>query len=446
MVRPLRPILIIVGLALTEVTAPALLLDIWGGAELWAVLLTTALGCAGAEWLSGRLLGERWHGPAVALAALGVGLWVAQAAARAPDLGTALLGPASFAGYAGLLVGLYAAWRGARLTSYAQTGLAALLRRDAAVSLVALLALSAAGMGPGGAALATAQVVGGVAAGLVTAALVRAEELGDGGERLGWRGGAPIGAAVGLVLLLGVGLLALLSGEARRALLAAGGALGFLVAALLLPIVIAVMPAMEWLLRALHATELLAALHEWAAHLPQQSSPPIDFLDEITRTLPWLRPLLGWLARLAPIALLLLAVWLAVRRRRPPSQGDEERVSLFSWHALADDMRGLLGMFGRPRPAGLHDVLAQLAGDSPDLRVRRAYVRLLIALEERGAARPEPATPREFLPDVERALPGTPAALAALTERYERARYQPGAITPADAEVAERALGEATSR
>jgi hypothetical protein len=79
------------------------------------------------------------------------------------------------------------------------------------------------------------------------------------------------------------------------------------------------------------------------------------------------------------------------------------------------------------------------------MRVRRAYVGLLILLEGRERPRPPAQTPAEFAPAAATAL-GDPEPVATLTAAYERARYSPAGAAPADADAADFALRRAEGR
>lgn len=151
---------------------------------------------------------------------------------------------------------------------------------------------------------------------------------------------------------------------------------------------------------------------------------------------------------LAAIILLALIGWMLTRflwRRRPrrgAGQG-EERDSVFSWGLLAetwgDLLGGLGGRFGR-KP----DPLAHLRGDprwGHTITIRELYARFL----RRGAAahlpRADDQTPDEYAPVAAAAGPPAPA-VAALTGRYDQARYDQHPATAADAAAA-RAAWEA---
>ncbi|HWQ15949.1 MAG TPA: DUF4129 domain-containing protein, partial [Roseiflexaceae bacterium] len=153
----------------------------------------------------------------------------------------------------------------------------------------------------------------------------------------------------------------------------------------------------------------------------------------------------GWLALAVQVALALLPLvallMLYLLRRRRPRQrraGDEERVSLFSLEGVAADLRALLAGLGRRgEESGLRAALARLRGADPVSRVRRSYIRLLLAGEARERPRAPHQTPREYEPEAAEALPAAREPIAALTAAYERARYHPEATGAADADAAE---------
>jgi len=135
------------------------------------------------------------------------------------------------------------------------------------------------------------------------------------------------------------------------------------------------------------------------------------------------------------------------RRRRRPSSGDEERESLWSWDRLGTDLRDLLGSLRRrPRPdQGLRAALARLQGSDPASRIRRRYIQLLLIGEQRDHPRPAPQTPREYLPGLVNDLPAASAAIAALTDSYEQARYHPEGLVARDVDRADQAWQQITT-
>jgi hypothetical protein len=71
--------------------------------------------------------------------------------------------------------------------------------------------------------------------------------------------------------------------------------------------------------------------------------------------------------------------------------------------------------------------------------VRRSYIRLLLLGEAHAQPRRAPQTPHEYAPAASALLPAAAQPVDALTDAYERARYNPNGITTADADLAERA-------
>ena len=88
---------------------------------------------------------------------------------------------------------------------------------------------------------------------------------------------------------------------------------------------------------------------------------------------------------------------------------------------------------------GLRAALAALRGGDPASRVRRSYIRLLLLGEAHERPRPAPQTPHEYAPAAGALLPAAAQPVDALTDAYERARYNPNGVTAADADAAERA-------
>ena len=146
------------------------------------------------------------------------------------------------------------------------------------------------------------------------------------------------------------------------------------------------------------------------------------------------------------IALLfILTRFLWRRRPRRPVELGEERESIFSWDLLATGAADLLNSLGA-RFRRAPDPLAGLRGDARwqhTVAIRELYTHLL----KRGAAAEHPRatdqTPDEYVPVVGATAPV--AAVRALTERYDGARYDMQPATAEDAATA-RAAWEAIER
>jgi hypothetical protein len=133
----------------------------------------------------------------------------------------------------------------------------------------------------------------------------------------------------------------------------------------------------------------------------------------------------GWLERLIGAVVLLalagLVLWLIHRHRERPD---------WSTRRLP----------GRARVESIGRALAELPtfgrlirrGGFPAEIVRRWYAEALLALEARGVAKPEAATPAEYLGDVGRAFPEARPPFEQLTRAYERVRYGAIAIDRSD--------------
>jgi hypothetical protein len=170
----------------------------------------------------------------------------------------------------------------------------------------------------------------------------------------------------------------------------------------------------------------------------QQAAPPAGELLGIFPA--WVQAAMRIFFALLPILLLIGLLLLARRRLQRQKNTDEERESLWSWSGLADDLRDLLAGFRRPgRDGGLRAALARLRGGDPASRIRRSYIRLLLAGEAHNQPRPAPQTPREYAPTARAMIAGAAPQVEALTGAYERARYHPTGTTEADAATAEQA-------
>lgn len=437
-----RRLLTLLGLGILELTPPALLLTLWGAPGAWAALVVTIFAAYAVHALIVRIAPLRWQRPLLALATLPLALLVVAAITSVGDPVVALLdltAADSFRTYAGFVAGLYTAWRGIRLSLYEQVGLRELFARAMGTSLLALL--FGGNADPALLTAATGELVLGFAVGLGTVALARAAEPGETSLRAaGWRGATPTVAAIGAVLLVGLGLVALFGNEARGMLIGLGELLLLLMAALILPIAFLLLPLVEWLLRAIHAPELMKALQDFTQGLERRQLQNNPF-TEMERSLPWLGPTLEWIGRIMPVLTILALIWFVARRRKLDVEPtDEERVSLFSWGNLADDLADLLARLRQhSTPGGLQAALARLQANDPDTRIRRSYVRMLLAAEGMLRPRSEPQTPREYLPVAQTVLPGAPQALDALTAAYEQARYAPGSASEEQATSAEAA-------
>jgi len=133
----------------------------------------------------------------------------------------------------------------------------------------------------------------------------------------------------------------------------------------------------------------------------------------------------GWLERLIGAVVLLalagLVLWLIHRHRERPD---------WSTRRLP----------GRARVESIGRALAELPtfgrlirrGGFPAEIVRRWYAEALLALEARGVAKPEAATPAEYVGDVGRAFPEARPPFEQLTRAYERVRYGAIAIDRSD--------------
>jgi len=144
---------------------------------------------------------------------------------------------------------------------------------------------------------------------------------------------------------------------------------------------------------------------------------------------------------LAVLAIIAYVLYRVFRYLRRPREGAEEaRESVEREGSLGDDLnalwRGLLGRLNRPRPQAAEPELPDGAR-----RVRRLYLDMLDDAETRGTARPPPATPHEFVPDLTRTYAGP--VPSRLTDRFEAARY--GRVEPSREDVAalEREVNEA---
>jgi len=277
---------------------------------------------------------------------------------------------------------------------------------------------------------ASTEVLAFFAIGLLTIALASGMDEQDIGlQRLGWRGMLIVGGAV----LLG----ALFGRDMALILRTLWQALVVIIVLIIAPLIWLIVTLLEALLRA-------TSLDRWLQQLTWQPLVTLDRAPPVGEVLgifpPWLQTVIRIFFGLLPILLILGLLLLARRRLNRQTANGEERESLWSWGGLADDLRDLLaGLRRSQRPGGLRAALAALRGGDPASRVRRSYIRLLLLGEAHERPRAAPQTPHEYAPAAGALFPAVAQPVDALTEAYERARYNPNGITAADADAAERA-------
>jgi hypothetical protein len=435
------------GLGLVEATPPALLLTLAGG-DAWGALILTVLAGALADWVILRRVSPVRQGPALALAGLLCALYVAKGQV-APGMGAlggwgAVFGALFSLGdgrsgtaYLGLVAALYCFWRGTRMTLHDTVSLHRLFR-NVTIGLLLIVGLTLYSIQSETVALlASRELLIFFVVGLVTIALASATEDRDVGlHRLGWRGMLTLLGSIALVLVLGLAVGSLFGREAGLILRFLWQGVVLIVALILAPIFYLLGLLFE---RFFNMISLSEVLEDMARRQQLQTAPPPVVTELLGIFPPWVRAILNALCALIPILLVITLLLLARRRLRRNSAADEERESLWSWKGLAADLRGLLRRDTPKRAKGLRDVLGRLRGGDPVSRIRRSYIRLLLVGEGRGHSRAAPQTPHEYAPNAGAMLPAAGQPIVALTDAYERARYHPAAVTPADADAAERA-------
>ena len=440
-------------LAVVEATPAALPLVLIGATGAWGMLIVVVLAAALADWLAGGWLPVERQRPALLAAGLLVAAWSIKVAVGAgagllsgwgAALGAlfSLAGPNSTRAYLTLLIALYVFRRGTQLLDHDSISLRRLFAR---ASVLLLLILGIAGVSSARPAdmqltLTTMMLLTFFAVGLLAIALAAASEEHDTRlSRLGWRGLLTLAGAIALVLVLGLLFAAVFGQDAARAVRGIIQVLVFLIALVLLPFLL----LLEGLLRWIASLINLGGLEQMLARLQQQQRQQQTMAAEPLNIFPpWVAVALQIFLALLPV-LIIVALYLLIRRRarREPNR-DEERESIWSWSGLRADLRDLLAGLRRSRAEeGLRGALARLRGDDPISRIRRSYIRLLLAGEAREHPRAAPQTPREYAPEAGAMLPGAARPIAELTEVYERARYHSASATPADADTAERAWG-----
>lgn len=444
-------IVYVITLAVVEATPAALPLMLAGGQAAWPLMLVMVLAGALADWFVAGWLAEsrqRW-------ALLGIGaiaaLWLVKAQI---GLGVGLL--AGWGGalsalfslsdenaglaYWAALLGLYGFWRGTRVLTHDTVSLRQLFSRSV-FGLVVVLGLTAMGLFAGAAgriSATTVMLLVYFAASLLAIALATAAEEHDHELRhLGWRGMATLLTAIGAVLLLGLFVASLLGEQVAEGISAIIQGVLLLLLLILSPFAMLILSALEWLLRQLNWTAA------WERVEQQQVLGQQEQAVRVTETLgmfpPWVQNTLQVLFALLPVLLVVLLIVLIRRRARREPSPDEERESLWSWSGFMGDLGDMLSGLRRAAPeGGLRAALARLGGADPATRIRRAYVRLLLAAESKQP-RADAQTPREYEADAAAVFPGAQQPIARLTRAYEQARYHPEAAQPADADAAEQA-------
>jgi len=438
------------GLALVEATPAALLLTI-AGADAWGVLVCVALLGTLADWIVLRRLPPERQTLALAAGGLLCALWVVKGQVVG-DYG--LLGdwglafgaifsasyPRSGIAYLSLLLSLYCFWRGTRLTIHDRVSIHRLFRAIAfGVLIIGGIGAFSIGRDVFKAARASTEVLTFFAVGLFTLALGSATEDQDVGlRRLGWRGMGILGGAIALVLAVGSLIGSLFGAGVAQVIRTLWQAVVIVVVLILAPLIWLMAKLIEALIDFPNLDRMLRQLAQQLQSSNLDQPPPAGDVLGIFPT--WLQAALRIFFALLPILLILGLLLLARSRARRRAGADEERESLWSWGGLAEDLRGLLaGLRGPQRAGGLRAALAALRGGDPASRVRRSYIRLLLLGEAHERPRPASQTPHEYAPAAGAMIPTAAQSVGALTDAYERARYNPNGVTAADADVAERA-------
>lgn len=342
---------------------------------------------------------------------------------------------------AALVVSLIAWWRGMALPDSDHGDVVRSLQNGVLLLVVLTIVvtpLAAVNLGaPPWGALFAIEGVTAIACGLAALTLARVEALDSvtpaARRRLVRSGLLTTGGLVGV----GVLVLALVSSAAteimRRLIFVLATGIAFLLS-----------PLVEALYRLINFMRTLgsggAELSPTASPAPQASEPAAAVDQYGEQLFQLLVNLLSLLLYLLPLLILVLAIIMMQRRRRQATDASgAQHESLWSWRSFAGDLRGMLSGLAARRPGGLRDALARLRGDDPARRIRRRYVEALLLGEQAKQQRSASQTPLEFQPRLSSVAPEAGADVATLTESYDRARYAPQTIQPADADQADAA-------
>lgn len=440
----------IICLVFLEATPVALLLNFVNSTAWLPIFLVVLFGVV-IHWSTSRWLPENRHTYVLLPIATLLALWFVNSQIN-NDYGllsgwmitfTSLIdmqSPRFGTAYVLFLVSLYAFWRGLHVLNHDSFGVQRLFVRTM-ILLVIIVGWGsfAGGFDSNNMALATIEIISFFAVGLMTLALANARD--DNNlqlHRVGWRDLLTFGATIVVIVGLGLLLTSLYGEEAAYITQIFWQAVALVVALIMIPFILILDFIITGLLSVFNQTQLAELISE---NLSTEALEQFEVEQTSTMFPNWISVTLQVLLSLLPIALIALAIFFA-RRARRQDNSDEERESLWSWNTLAHDLQDILDRLRHPFPdkAGLRAALARLRGADPSHRIRRSYIRLLLAGEKQSCLRDTAHTPQEHQPDMQKALPGNTASpIARLTSLYERARYHPEAATASDADEAEHA-------
>ena len=429
-------ILFLLSAAVVETTLPALVVTI-AGDNTWVLLFAVVFVGALTSRLAERYLPLPVQRLALLALALLIGLWMMKNAAGggySPISGwAALRAGGESAAYATLLATLYSFWRGTFLLDHDHVTLGRLFSR-LVVALIIIIGIGglASALNPAILTLATGEVIAFFVAGLLGLSVATMVE--HGGKRTDWRSLATLLASIGVVVVGGVLLASLLGGTLLQLL----GVLWQVAALALLLVLSPFIIALGWLAEQVGRGLDNSGLRTYLQELRQRLDLPINEATTQSDMPVWLDLALRGFCFVVPI-LLIAVLFLFIRRRKHVvRRRDEERESVMSWNGLVEDLGSLLSGLHRREAEGLRAALAHLQGDDPATRIRRAYIRMLLAAEARDQHRTSAQTAHEFAPAAAVAL-GQFQPVTTLTRAYERARYAPESVTPEQATDAENA-------
>ncbi len=438
-------IVVYIGLALLEATAPTMVLTIMGVPGALPIFVLLALLAAMIELVIQRIVSLDRQRLVRVFSATLLGFGTSSLLAGGPaKLWEALFGfgEQSTIAYIGLMAALYVVWRGINLTLLIDEDLREVFGRIMLTVLGILLlgVLAGSFSNPLLVTLISSEVLLSFMVGLILVAIMRQREAAPEMQRVrGWHNLAPVLGATLLIIALSLGLLGLLGPNAANLLRRIIINILLLIFTIIAPVLDFVLRGFIWLFERLNVPAMLDMLQNLAAGLAQRTELQQQTLEDLGQSFPWLASLIRFLEIAMPVLAILALIWfLARRQRRRSNLVNEERESLFSWEAIGNDLLGLLGRLRRQHtPTNLEAALAQLHGDSPAIRIRRSYIKMLIAARDRNASRSPNNTPREYQPQAQTAFPAAATALQTLTSHYERARYHADTATTAQAEEAE---------
>ncbi len=258
---------------------------------------------------------------------------------------------------------------------------------------------------------------------------------------------ATAAGVIGLVILAGLAVAALIAPETFNLVVAIFGPVVDLLALGLLLLFTAITYALFWLFEPL--LRILSAFL-WQIlrrfNLGQPPDPGQFSAEEMVQTImnmPLIKAATQTIAILLIVLIVTLVFWLAVRRLlllTNQNAVEETRESIFSGDLLLRQLKNLFARKGKPPLPGPPYLSLTGPRDDPRLIVRRAYQSMLDWAKAAGRPRAPKQTPIMYADSLTQSAPQHGDAIATLTRAYLTARYAADAPSLEDARQAEAAM------